>query len=236
MSQGSFRTTRWTVIRAARAKNEPDSAAALAALCEAYWYPLYFFVRRLGHNAEDARDLTQGYFLRLMERDYLDTVREEAGKFRSFLLASMKHYLANVKRDAAALKRGGGQAPISLDVDVAENRYRLEPVDDATPEKAYERRWALAVIDRARESLRGEFESVSKGRQFQLLSGHLSGSGDGKSYREIAEELETTEAAVKMSVSRMRRQFGHALRDQIADTVDSTEDVDAEVKYLLTIL
>ena len=236
MSQGSFRTTRWTVIRAARAKNEPDSAAALASLCEAYWYPLYFFVRRLGHNAEDARDLTQGYFLKLMERDYLDTVREEAGKFRSFLLASMKHYLANVKRDAAALKRGGGQAPISLDIDVAENRYRLEPVDESTPEKAYERRWALAVIDRARASLRNEFETASKGRHFHLLAGHLSGSGDGKSYREIAEELETTEAAVKMSVSRMRRQFGRALRDQIADTVDNTEDIDAEVKYLLSIV
>ena len=224
------------MIRAARAKNEPDSAAALASLCEAYWYPLYFFVRRLGNGADDASDLTQGYFLNLMERDYLDTVREDAGKFRSFLLASMKHYLANVKRDAAALKRGGGQAPISLDIDAAENRYRLEPVDESTPEKAYERRWALAVIDRARASLQNEFETASKGRHFHLLAGHLSGSGDGKSYREIAEELETTEAAVKMSVSRMRRQFGRALRDQIADTVDNTEDIDAEVKYLLTIL
>jgi RNA polymerase sigma factor (sigma-70 family) len=236
MSRGSFRTTRWTVIRAARAKNEPDSAAALANLCEAYWYPLYFFVRRMGRDAEEARDLTQGYFLNLMERDYLETVREEAGKFRSFLLASMKHYLANVKRDAAALKRGGGHAIISLDIDAAENRYRHEPVDEATPEKAYERRWALEVIERSRASLQSEFESAGKGLQFKLLSGHLSGSGDGKSYREIAEELEMTEAAIKMSVSRLRRQFGRALRDQIADTVDSTEDIDAEVKHLLTIL
>ena len=236
MSQGSFRTTRWTVIRAARAKNEPDSAAALASLCEAYWYPLYFFVRRLGHGADDASDLTQGYFLNLLERDYLDTVREDAGKFRSFLLASMKHYMANVKRDAAALKRGGGQVPISLDMDAAENRYRHEPVNEETPDRAYERRWALTVIDRARRALRAEFEKVGKTRHFTLLAGHLSGSGDGKSYREIAQELETTEAAVKMSISRMRRQFGRALREQIADTVDGTEDVDAEVKHLLTIL
>ncbi len=236
MSQGSFRTTRWTVVRAARAKSEPGSSEALAELCEAYWYPLYFFVRRMGHHADNARDLTQGYFLNLMERDYLDTVREDAGKFRSFLLASMKHYLANAKRDAAALKRGGGQMPISLDVDEAEHRYRLEPVDEATPEKAYEKRWALEVIDRARDRLRSDFEGAGKARHFELLSAHLSGSEDGKPYKAIAEELDTTEAAVKMSVSRMRRQFGRALRDQIADTVDSTEDVDAEVKYLLTIV
>ena len=171
-----------------------------------------------------------------MEKDYLETVREEAGKFRSFLLASMKHYMANVKRDAAALKRGGGQVPISLDMDAAENRYRHEPVDEATPDKAYERRWAVAVIDRAREALRAEYDNAGKGRHFQLLAGHLSGSGDGKTYREIAEELEMTESAIKMTVSRMRRQFGRILRAQIADTVDSTEDVDAELKYLLTIL
>ena len=236
MSQGSFHTTRWTVIRAARNKSEPGSTEALAALCEAYWYPLYFFVRRLGNDADDARDLTQGYFLNLMERNYLDTVREDAGKFRSFLLASMKHYLANVKRDAAALKRGGGEVPISLDADDAESRYRLEPVDEVTPERAYEKRWALAVIERAKKNLQGDFEGAGKGRHFTLLAGHLSGCGDAKPYKEIARELETTEAAVKMSVSRMRRQFGRALRDQIADTVDSTEDVDAEVKYLLTIV
>lgn len=235
-SQGHFHTTRWTVIRSARSKDEPGSAEALASLCEAYWYPLYFFVRRMGHGADEARDLTQGYFLRLLEKDYLEDVDPEAGKFRSFLLASLKHYLANVRRDAAAQKRGGGKPLVSLDLDAAENRYRNEPVDDETPDRAYERRWALAVIDRARGRLKSEFETVDKQRQFKLLAGHLTGSGDARPYRDIAEELGMTEAAVKMSVSRMRRQYGRALRDEIADTIDDPTAVDAEVRHLLSII
>jgi RNA polymerase sigma-70 factor (ECF subfamily) len=238
-SQGKFHTTRWTVIRSARAKDEPGSAEALASLCEAYWYPLYVFVRRMGHSADDARDLTQGYFLRLLEKDYLEGVNPEAGKFRSFLLASLKHYLANVRREASALKRGGGKPLVSLDLDAAENRYRNEryrnePIDDETPDKAYERRWALAVIDRARGRLKQEFVAADKLRQFKLLAGHLTGSGDAQPYRDIAEELGTTEAAVKMTVSRMRRQYGRALRDEIADTIDDPTAVDAEVRHLLS--
>jgi RNA polymerase sigma-70 factor (ECF subfamily) len=188
----------------------------------------------MGKSPDDARDLTQGYFLRLLEKDYLENVREEAGKFRSFLLASLKHYMANVKRDAAAIKRGGGQALLSLDLDAAEDRYRLEPVDDETPDLAYERRWALAVIARARTRLRDEFEAAGKLRHYALLAAHLSGAG--RPYAEIAEELETSEAAVKMSVSRIRRQFGKALRDEIADTIDDPADVDSEVKHLLRIV
>ncbi|MDH3626705.1 MAG: sigma-70 family RNA polymerase sigma factor [Acidobacteriota bacterium] len=235
-SSGKFKTTRWTVIRAARAKGEPGSAEALAGLCEAYWYPLYVFVRRSGHAVDAARDLTQGYFLKLLEKDYLDDVRPEAGKFRSFLLVSMKHFLANTRRDAAALKRGGGQPIVPLDIDMAEGRYRHEPVDDGSPERAYERQWAQAVIERARVRLRSEFEQAGKLRAYEFLSGHLTGAGRAKPYREIAAELETSEAAVKMSVSRMRRQFGKALREEVGDTIDEPADVDVEVKYLLTIL
>jgi RNA polymerase sigma-70 factor (ECF subfamily) len=231
-----FSTTRWTVIRSARAKGEPGSAEALASLCEAYWYPLYVFVRRLGHGADEARDLTQGYFLRLLEKDYLEGVSPEAGKFRAFLLASLKHYLANVRRDAAAQKRGGGKPLLSLDIDAAENRYRNEPVDEDTPDRAYERRWALAVIDRARSRLKSEFEASDKLLQFRLLAGHLTGTGEARPYREIAEQLGTTEAAVKMSVSRMRRQYGRALREEIADTIDDPGEVDAEVRHLLSSL
>jgi len=222
------------MIRSARAKDEPGSAEALAALCEAYWYPLYVFVRRMGKDADEAGDLTQGYFLRLMERDWLDNVRQEAGKFRSFLLASLKHYLANERREAAALKRGGGRPLLSLDLDAAEDRYRHEPVDDETPERAYERRWALEVIERARTRLRDEFEAAGKPRHHALFAAHLSGTG--RPYAEIAAELETSEAAVKMGVSRIRRQFGKALREEIADTIDDPAEIDAEVKYLLTIV
>jgi RNA polymerase sigma factor (sigma-70 family) len=235
-SPGNFRTTRWTVIHAARARNEPGSAEALATLCEAYWYPLYVFVRRSGHGPDDARDLTQAYFLKLLEKGYLESVRPEAGKFRSFLRTSMKHFLANTRRDAAALKRGGGATLVSLDLDEAEDRYRHEPADDETPERAYERRWAWAVIARARARLRAEYESSGGSRRFELLSGHLTGGGKARAHREIAEELGTTEAAVKMSVSRLRRQFGKALREEIADTIDDPAEVDAELRYLLTIL
>lgn len=231
-----FHSTRWSMIHAARAKDEPGSAEALASLCEAYWYPLYVFVRRTGHGAEEARDLTQAYFLKLLEKDYLESVRPEAGKFRSFLRSSIKHFVANTRRDAAALKRGGGTKPLSLDLDDAEDRYLREPADDETPDRAYERRWAHAVVARSRERLRREFESAGGARRFDMLSAHLTGGGTSRPHREIADELGTTEAAVKMGVSRLRRQFGKALRDEIADTVDDPEQVDAEVKYLLSVL
>lgn len=234
--EGRFRTTKWSVVRAARARDEPGSADALARLCEVYWYPLYFFVRRLGHGVDEARDLTQGYFLRLMERNYLDDVRPEAGKFRSFLLASMKHYLANVRREAAALKRGGPAPPISLDLDAAEARYRHEPADERTPDKAYERRWALAVIERANTRLREEFEAAGKPDQHRLLAGYLSGDERQRPYSQAARELETSEAAVKMAVSRMRRRYGRILREEIAATVGDPAEVDAEVRYLLSIV
>ena len=231
-----FRTTRWSVIRAARARDEPGSSEALAELCRAYWYPLYFGARRLGHDPEEARDLTQGYFVKLLEKNWLDDVRPEAGKFRSFLLASLKHHAANVRRDAAALKRGGGEAPLSLDLDAAEERYRHEPADDETPDRAYDRQWALAVIDRAHRRLREEFAAAGKQRQHALLVGYLTGDTATRSYREIADELETSEAAVKMAVSRMRRQFGRVLRAEIADTVEDPGEVEAEIRYLLSTL
>jgi len=223
------------MVLSARAKDEPGSAEALARLCEAYWYPLYSFARRSGRSADDARDLTQGYFLQMMERDYLDDVRRERGKFRSFLLASMKHFMANAHREAAALKRGGGEKPLSLDFDEAETRYRSQPADDRTPETIYEREWALAVIARARRRMREEFEADGKRDQHRLLVRYLTGEGD-RPYKEVAAELETTEAAVKMAISRMRRHFGALLREQIAETVDRDEDVDAEVRHLLSIV
>lgn len=231
-----FHTTRWSVIRSARARDEPGSAEALARLCETYWYPLYSFVRRQGRAPEQALDLTQGYFVKLLDKHFLDDVRPEAGKFRSFLLASLKHFLANERRAEAAQKRGGGSSPISLDLDSAEARYRHEPADERTPDHAYERQWALAVIRQAHRRLREEFEAAGKARQHRLLVGQLSGDGDSRIYREIAAELETTEAAVKMTISRMRRHFGRILRDEIAGTVDDPAAVDAEVRYLLSIL
>ncbi len=235
MADPRFHTTKWSMILSARARGEPGSAEALARLCEAYWFPLYAFARRMGRSPDDARDLTQGYFLQLLERDWLDDVRKEAGKFRSFLLASMKHYMANVRRDAAAAKRGGGVEPLSLDFEAAEHRYRSEPADDRTPDKAYERQWAFAVIEQAHARLRAQFEESGQLERHAVLAPYLSGDG-GLSYREAAERLGTTEAAVKMTVSRMRKRFGMILRELIAETVERSEEIDDEVRHLLSIV
>ena len=235
-SQDRFSTTRWSMVLAARVKDEPGSAEALALLCETYWFPLYFFVRRRGHGPDEALDLTQGYFLRLMERRYLDDVRPEAGKFRSFLLASVKHYLANERRDAAALKRGGDRPPLSLDVDEAEGRYRLEPADDRTPETAYERQWALTITRLAHERLRREMSEAGKREQHRLLVPFMSGDDPGRSYADVAAELETSEAAVRMAVTRLRRRFGRILREEIAPTVEDEAEIDDEVRHLLSVV
>lgn len=231
-----FDTTRWSVVLLARARGEPGSEESLARLCETYWYPLYAFVRRQGHGPEDALDFTQGYFLRLMERDWLKNVRPEAGKFRSFLLVSMKHFLAHERRRAKAKMRGGEMQWIPLDAAGAEGRYRLEPRDPRTPEQAYERSWAQAVLDRARRLLEQEMEKRGGLEQYRLLEPHLSREDVQETYRDLARRLGTTEAAVKMSLMRLRRRLGRILRDEVATTVGGAGDVDGELRYLLGIL
>lgn len=231
-----FRTTRWSMILSARTPEDPGCAEALATLCETYWYPLYVFVRRYGRDADTARDITQGFFLQLLEHDYLGDARPEAGRFRSFLLTSIKNYMANLSRDAAALKRGGGNRPLSLDGTEAEQRYRMEPVDDRTPDKAYERLWAMTVIDRAKQQLREDMERSGKAETHRLLAGYLSGDAGTRPYKQTAEELGVSVPAVKMAVSRLRKHFGTLLRSEIAQTVANDEDVDSEVRYLLSIV
>lgn len=230
---GRFETTHWTVVLSARGGGAPDSDAALAELCRTYWYPLYAFVRRSGHDADEALDLTQGYFLRMMERNYLDDVRPEAGRFRSFLLASLKHFLANHRRDAAAIKRGGRVTWVSADA--AEHRFLADRRRDASPEAAYERRWALAVLERARQRLEREFDDAGKREHYRLLAPHLSAEAGARPYAEIAAELDSSEAAVKMAVSRLRRRFGRVLREEIGRTVEP-EQIDDEVRHLLTVV
>jgi RNA polymerase sigma-70 factor (ECF subfamily) len=224
------------MVMAARARNDPASDAALARLCDSYWYPLYVFVRRLGHDPDEALDLTQGYFLRLLERDYLKDVRPEAGRFRCFLLASLKHYIANERRAAGTWKRGGRRHSMSLDATSAESRFRLEPLDDTTPEKAYERRWAAMVIGRARDRLEREFADAGKIEQYRALAGFLSGDDPGRPYRDVAAALRTSEASVKMGVLRLRRRLGRLLREEIADTVSDPREVEDEVRHLLAVV
>lgn len=229
-------TTSWTQVVAARDAPTSEAREALEDLCRAYWYPLYAFVRRLGEGPDDARDITQAYFTRLLEKGYLDDYDPERGRFRVFLMSSVRHFLSKQREKALAWKRGGRADVVSLDADEVEGRYRFEPVDNLTPEQVFERRWALTVLERALARLRREQEDADRGREFGQLEGFLTGQGADASYREVAEQLGTTESAVKSSIHRLRQRFGQLLRAEIAETVSSPAEVDDEVKHLLGVI
>jgi len=219
----------------AREGTSHSSDKALAELCESYWYPLYAFVRRQGHSPEDAADLTQGYFAKLLEKDYLQDVRPEAGRFRSFLLASLKHFLYNEWDRQKAQKRGGHLQKISLDAERAENRYSIEPLDRLTPEDLYEKHWALTVLERTLDQLADETPE-SKTFRFAKLRPFLIGEETDTTYRQIGEELGMSESGVKVAVHRLRRRFGVILRQEIGQTVADPQEVDDEIRHLLECL
>jgi RNA polymerase sigma factor (sigma-70 family) len=225
-------TTSWTKVFAARGTPSVESRLALEALCRAYWYPLYAFVRRQGHDPEDAQDLTQAYFAELLEKGYLGQFDPSLGRFRVFLMTSMKHFLSKEREKARAVKRGGRAVVISLDADV-EGRLGLEPADRLTPEEIYERRWALTILERVLGKLRQEFKEEAREQEFERLKPFLTGEEPKVPYREVAAELGSSEDAVKSSVLRLRRRFGSRLREEIAETVASPEEVDEEVRHLL---
>lgn len=231
-----FATTRWSIVLAAGRDSSPEAKTALATLCETYWFPLYAFVRRQGYDAQDAQDLTQGFFTRLLEKKDLRDVQRERGKFRSFLLASMKHFLMNEWDRTQAQKRGGGQRMLSVDFDEAESRLRLEPSHEQTPEVIFEKQWALTLLDRVRAVLREEFVTAHKAEQFDRLHVYLTGEKSAVTYAEVAEELRISEAAVKMAVSRLRRRFHDRLRKEIAQTVATEDEVDDEIRALIDAL
>ena len=232
----AFRTTKWSVILAARDGSPSESDRALASLCDAYWYPLYVFVRQLGNDPEQAQDLTQAYFVRLLEKDFLRDVEPSAGRFRSFLMVTMKHYLSNERQKEQALKRGGGTIKLSLDSQEAEDRYRFEPVDRLTPEEVYERRWALTVVGRVLAKIQQEYAAAGRGDRFEALKGYLKGEEPRVHYRKVAEQLEMSEPAVRVAVGRMRKRFGKLLWDEISETVANPEEVGDEVRHLLEVL
>jgi len=205
-------------------------------LCGNYWYPLYAYVRRQGHNPHDAQDLTQAFFARLLEKNYLADVQREKGRFRSFLLASLKHFLANEWDRERALKRGGGRKLIALDEDSAESRYKLEPKDDLSADKIYERRWALTLLDQVLSKLRTEFEADGKTQQFDTLKDYLASGRTSVSYARAAERLGMNEGAVKVAVHRLRKRYRELLRAEIAQTVATASEIDAEIRYLFAAL
>jgi RNA polymerase sigma-70 factor (ECF subfamily) len=231
-----FQTTRWSLIFAAGEAGGPESRQALSSLCEVYWYPLYAFVRRQGHDADAARDLTQAYFLTFLEKDYLSDVTPEGGRFRSFLLASLKHFLSKARDRDRAAKRGGGRVVLAIDLNDAEARFLAEHSGDDSPEAAFERQWATTILERAMSRLQDEANDSGKEELFFYIRGHLTGESKAVAYAEIAERLAMSDGAVKVAVHRGRRRFGELLRVEIAETVAHPDDVDVEVRYLLEIL
>jgi RNA polymerase sigma factor (sigma-70 family) len=231
-----FATTRWTVVVHAQQGDSTEAREALETLCRAYWYPLYAFVRRQGVMPEDAQDLTQSFFERLIEKNFLADVQREKGRFRSFLLAALKHFLANEWDKARAQKRGGGAVHVPIDTASAETRYGLEPAHFDTPERLFERRWAITLLDRVLERLRDEHVKAGKAELFEQLKPCLTAEKAALSYAELGARVGLSEGAVKVAVHRLRQRYRELLRAEIAETVDSPAEVEDELRHLFTAL
>jgi RNA polymerase sigma-70 factor (ECF subfamily) len=231
-----FATTRWSLIVAARGNDLPQAREALSRLCADYWYPLYAYIRRHGKTAEAAQDLTQEFFARLLERDLFGAADPSRGRFRAFLLAACKHFLANEYDRDHAQKRGGGRPSVALDLGSAEGRYAREPAYTLTPEKLFERRWALTLLDRALARLREEFTARHKEELFDHLRVYLTGDRGAPGHRQAAEELGMSAGALKVAVHRLRQRYREVLREEIAHTVEGPEQVDEEIRELFSAL
>jgi RNA polymerase sigma-70 factor (ECF subfamily) len=223
-------------VLAAGNTKSPESKEALERLCRTYWYPLYAYTRRKGHSADDAKDLTQEFFARLLTRNYLSVADRNRGKFRSFLLGSLEHFLAREWTRAHAQKRGGGHSHFSLDELDGENRYLLEPAHDLTPKKMFDWRWAVTVLDQAMARLRDECGFNNKGDLLSKVECLLSGEKGEASYAQVAAELNMSEGAIKMAVLRLRRRYGELIRAEIAQTVTTSEEADEELSFLFSVL
>jgi len=231
-----FDTTQWSLVIAAGESDSAASREALETLCETYWYPLYVYVRRRGHAEDDARDLTQGFFVKLLEKNWVGAADRARGKFRTFMLTALKHYMLDEWDRQRAQKRGGGKLPLSLDFDTAEGGFKLEVPDERTPEAVFDACWADTVLLRARERLRREVLEPGKEDRFERLEGFVTGEGREVPYQEVAAEFGMSESAVKVAVYRMRRHFGEVLRAEVAETVQDPAEVEPELKHLLGLL
>lgn len=231
-----FTTTHWTMVLAARQSGTDESAVALEELCRAYWRPLYAYIRRRGYQPEEAQDLTQAFFARLLAKEYLRSVDRNKGKFRSFLLAALEHFLANEWRDARAQKRGGGSVVVSLDDTSVEEHYGHLAGQSLTPEQLFDRQWATTLLERVLGRLREEFAGSGRLKLFEVLKVFLTGDKPDESYAELAAKQGTTPAALKMAVSRMRHRYSELLRAEIASTVSRPEEVDDELNALFAAL
>ncbi len=230
-----FATTHWSVVLAAGRSDSPQARESLEKLCQTYWYPLYAYVRRRGHAEADAKDLTQGFFAWLLERDWLERADQQRGRFRSFLLTSFNGFLANEWNRARAQKRGGGRT-LSLPFDAADPHCRWEPADNVTPEQVYERRWAVTLLDEVMGRLREDYARQDKAELFAQLKPCLLGQRAAQPYAALASTLGMTEGSVKVAVHRLRQRYRQLLRAEIANTVAQPEDVEEEMRHLFAVL
>jgi len=229
-----FPATRWSLVVAAGDPHRKEARSALVSLCESYWYPLYAYLRRRGYSSDQAQDLTQEFFVRMIEGRYLDRAEPEKGRFRAFLLTSLKFFVADEEDRRRAHKRGGGMV-VPLEFSSGEERYQREPGHDETPERIYERRWALSVLDRVVEKLRNEFVQHGRPDHFERLKVFLLGQSDAP-YAALAQELNTSEGALKVAIHRLRKRYRELFRQEIADTVADPAAVESELRHLAAVL
>jgi RNA polymerase sigma-70 factor (ECF subfamily) len=229
-----FPTTRWAFVVAAGDPHPKEARSALVALCENYWYPLYAYLRRRGYPPDQAQDLIQEFFIRVLEGRYLDRADPEKGRFRSFILTSLKFFVADEEDRQRASKRGG-RAVVPLEFSSGEERYQREPAHDETPERIFERRWALSVLDRVVERLRDEFVHHGRPEHFERLKVFLLGASDAP-YAALAREMNTSEGALKVAIHRLRKRYRELFRQEIADTVVDPAEVESELRFLATVL
>jgi len=233
-----FATTHWSVVVAAGHDLTPAAAAAAERLCSTYWYPLYAYIRRLGYDVEDAEDLTQGFFARLLEKNYLAQVDRQRGRFRSFLLGCLRHFLADRQDCARAIKRGGRCTFIRLETQSAEEQYRQEPHDEMNAQRIYERRWALTLLECAEARLRQEYVAAGKAALYERLKIFCTGAEPTSplTYAELGNLLHLTESAVRCAAARLRRRFRELVREEVAHTVTLASEIDDEIRYLIAVI
>jgi RNA polymerase sigma-70 factor (ECF subfamily) len=234
--QAAFNTTHWSVVLAVSQSDSPRAQQALAKLCQTYWYPLYAYVRRRGYSAPDAQDLTQAFFEQLLERRSLTNAAPELGKFRSYLLTAMKHFLASEWKHGTAQKRGGGAQMLSLDWARAAERFDLEPATHASPDKLFEKQWAVTVLGDVLNRLEREYRNENKAELFTALKQTLMGQRETQPYAELARQLGMSESAVKVTVHRLRKRYRELIHDEIANTLGDPTEVEAEMRYLFHVL
>jgi len=229
-------TTQWSQVLAARDSTDTEARAALENLCQTYWQPLYAYIRHQGHGPDEARDLTQGFFAEFLAKDLLAEVDPDKGRFRSYLLGTLRHFLSHERDRDRALKRGGGTTTLSLDVEAGEKRYAMQPTEAMTPVDVFEHRWAMTVLDRAIDRLGKSSREADNWPQFQKLKQYLTSANPQVSYGEAAEDLGMSEGAIRTAVHRLRKRYGQALKAEIAETVANPADTDEEVRHLLAIV